>query len=138
MKDLDISLRDEIDKQFRSARAQLNAGSIEHAVQTGREAWSRLPEPKFGWDVSKSYTHALALLYRDAKMFSEGIKLMESLFASGTVLAHQDRPYFVLGTLYYEAGDLENARRWLGDANRISKGRTFRDEPEKYRQALSK
>lgn len=131
-------MRDEIDLAFRSAKQRLREGDIDVAVKLGEEAWSRLPEPKFDWDVSKSYTHSLATLYRDANRFGDAIALMEALFASGTVLPHQDRPAFVFGTIYYEMGDMENARRWLGEANRISKGRCFREEPEKYRKAIAK
>lgn len=138
MQDLDISLRDEIDLAFRSAKQRLREGDIDVAVKLGEEAWSRLPEPKFGWDVSQSYVHALALMYRDSARFADGVALMDALFASGTVLEYEDRPRFVLGTIYYEMGDMENARRWLGEANRISKGRCFREEPEKYRKAIAK
>lgn len=138
MQDLDTSLRDEIDLAFRSARQHLEEGQLDVAIARGQAAWARLPEPKFGWDVSKSYTHALATLYRDAGRFGEAVTLMTALFASGTVQPHQDRPHFILGTIYYEMGDMENARRWLGEANRISKGRCFRDEPEKYRKAIAK
>lgn len=138
MRDLDVAMRDGIDMEFQSARLRLEEGRSDAAIAAGKAAWARLPEPKFGWDVSKSYAHALALLYRDSNKFSEGIALMDALFASGTVLPHQDRPYFVLGTIYYEMGDMENAQRWLSEANRISKGRCFRDEPEKYRKAIAK
>ena len=138
MQDLEPSLRTEIDSAFRSAKQRLRDGDVAAAVKSGEEAWARLPEPRFGWDVSQSYVHALALMYRDARRFADGVALMNALFASGTVLDYEDRPRFVLGTIYYEMGDMENARRWLNEANKISKGRCFRDEPEKYREAITK
>lgn len=138
MQDLDPNLRDQIDLMFRSARQFFNDGRTELAIETALAAWAKLPEPKFGWDVSKGYTHALAGLYRDAKHFREAVALMEALFASGSVRSHQDRPYFVLGTIYYEMGDMEQARRWLSEADRISKGRCFREQPEKYRAVVKK
>lgn len=138
MQDLDPNLRDQIDLAFRSARQLLDEGRTDLAIGTASAAWGRLPEPKFGWDVSKSYTHALAGLYRDAKRFREAVALMEALFASGTVLSYEDGPYFVLGTIYYEMGDMEQARHWLGEADRISKGRCFREQPEKYRRIIKK
>lgn len=138
MQDLDPAIRDKIDATFRVAKQQLESGDIPSALRSAAEGWSQLPEPKFSWDVSKSFTHAYATLYRDAARYNEAIGLMEMLFASGTVKPHQDRPYFILGTIYYELGDLESARRWLGEANRISKGRCFRDEPEKYKKAAAK
>ena len=138
MQDLDPNLRDLIDLTFRSAMQYLKDGRTELAVETALAAWAQLPEPKFGWDVSKSYTHALAGLYRDTKRYQEAIALMEALFASGSVRPYQDHPYFVLGTIYYEMGDMGQARYWLGEANRISKGRCFRDQPEKYRNVVKK
>ena len=132
MYDLDITIRNQIDTTFRDARHSLAAGDIASALAIGASAWQSLPEPKFGWDVSKSYAHAYASLLRDAGVFDEGIKIMRALFESGTVKPHQDRPHFILGTIYYEMGDIENARRSLGEANRISKGRCFDGEDEKY------
>ncbi len=41
-----------------------------------------------------------------------------------------------MGTIYYEMGDMINAKKWLGEADKISKGRCFREEPEKYRKFL--
>lgn len=138
MKDLDPVVRDKIDAIFRTAKQQLKNGDITSALQTGANAWSLLPEPKFEWDVSKSYAHAYASLLRDAEVFDEGIKIMKALFESGTAKPHQDRPHFILGTIHYEMGDMENSRKWLGEANRISKGRCFVDEPEKYKNFVNK
>ena len=138
MKDLDPELRGEIDSTFREAKRLLREGQTEAAVSLAEAAWAKFPAPKFDWDVSKSYSHAMALVYRDARRYSQALAIMVALFASGTVLEHQDGPRFVLGTIYFEMGDLENAKHWLTEANRISKGRCFRDEPEKYRLAIAK
>ncbi|MBR0565975.1 hypothetical protein J5J83_07590 [Azoarcus sp. L1K30] len=138
MHDLDIAIRDKIDAAFRNARQKFNDGDIPSALAIATEAWHSLPEPKFGWDVSKSYTHAYASLHRDAGVFDEAIKVMKALFASGTVRPNQDRPHFILGTIYYEMGDLENAKRSFAEANRISKGRCFNEEPEKYLSTLTR
>ncbi len=138
MQDLDAGLIDEITVAFRSARKCFEEGQTEMAIDRGKAAWSRLPEPKFGWDVSKVFTYALAGLYRDAGHFQEAVALMEALFASSTVLPYQDGPYFIFGTIYYEMGDMEKAAYWLGEASRISKGRCFRGQPEKYRKLIKK
>jgi tetratricopeptide (TPR) repeat protein len=138
MQDLDVSLRDELDAAFRAARAALEAGNRQNAIEMGEAAWARFPAPKFDWDVSKSYTHALALIYRDTGRWTEAIRLMDELFASGTVKPHQDGPRFVLGTIYYEMGDMIQAQQWFKEADKISKGRCFNGQPEKYRQAVAK
>ena len=76
------------------------------------------------------------LIYRDAQKYEQGLRLLQDLFSSGTVKSYQDRPYFIMGTIYYEMGDMINAKKWLGEADKISKGRCFREEPEKYRKFL--
>jgi hypothetical protein len=91
-----------------------------------------LPEPKFGWDVSESFTHALAKRYSDTKHFQNALVLMHDLFASGTVESYEDGPRFVLATIFFEMNDKENARKWFTEANQISKGRCFRGEDKKY------
>lgn len=136
MQDLDPTLRDAIDLTFRQARKQLQDGDIAVAVNTAETAWDRLPEPKFNWDVSKSYAIALAAIYRDAKQYDRGLALLQDLFSSGTVKSYQDRPYFIMGTIYYEMGNMADAKKWLGEADKISKGRCFRDEPEKYKKLV--
>jgi len=138
MNDLDAGLRDEIDLAFREAKQMLRDGDLQSAITAGEAAWARFPEPRFDWDVSQSYVHALATLYRDAGMYPQAIALMQSLLQSGRVESFEDGPYFVMGTIYFEMGDLENAKRFLGEANRISRGRCFRDEPVKYRDLIKK
>ncbi|HDR8958770.1 MULTISPECIES: tetratricopeptide repeat protein [Burkholderia cepacia complex] len=132
MEDLNPIVRDEIDKKFIRAREKFKAGDGVGAVQDAEAAWSELPVPKFGWDVSKSYTQALAKIYRDTGNYQNALNLMQELFASGTVKPHQDGPRFVIGTIYFEKGDAVEAKKWFGEANQISKGRCFQGEDKKY------
>lgn len=136
MKDLNESVRDEIDVILRHAQKALTTGDKQSATKLVEEAWSKLPDPKFGWDVSKSFAHAVAELYRDTGNFSAALKVMNNLFLSGTVKPYQDGPYFILGTIYFELGDLENAKKSLIKAAKISKGRCFNGEPEKYKSII--
>lgn len=134
MEDLDATVRDEIDALFIRAKGKLESGEKSGAIQDAEAAWKTLPEPKFGWDVSKSFAHALAKMYRDTGNFKNAIALMNELFASGTVKPYQDGPRFVTATIYFEMGDNENAMKWFDEANQISKGRCFRGEDKKYQE----
>lgn len=134
MEDLDIAVRNAIDALFIQAKGKLGWGDKSGAIQDAEAAWRTLPEPKFGWDVSKSFTHALAKIYRDTGNFQNAIALMNELFASGTVKPYQDGPRFVIATICFEMGDHENAMKWFGEANQISKGRCFQGEDKKYQQ----
>jgi len=134
VEDLNTTVRDEINTLFIQAKGRLESGDKSGAIQDAEAAWKMLPEPKFGWDVSKSFTHALAKIYRDTGSFQNAITLMNELFASGTVKPYQDGPCFVMATIYFEMGDTENATKWFGEANQISKGRCFRGEDKKYHE----
>jgi tetratricopeptide (TPR) repeat protein len=133
---LNPSLRNKLDIMLRDAIGKAKSGDAAEAVRLAEDAWNQLPDPKFEWDVSWSYTLALGCVYRDSAHFSEALKLLDALFESGSVQPYQDGPSFLRGTIYYEMGDMVNARKWLGEANRISKGRCFREEPKKYKEAL--
>ena len=138
MEDLNTAIRDEIDTLFIQSKGKLKSGDRSGAVQDAEAAWKTLPEPKFGWDVSKSFTHALAKTYRDTGNFKNAIVLMKELFASGTVKSHQDGPRFVMATIYFEMSDGENARMWFEQANQISQGRCFQGEDKKYQDFYKK
>jgi tetratricopeptide (TPR) repeat protein len=133
VKSLDVPLRDQIDALFRDARARMNEGKKDESVALARKAWDLFPEPRFGWDVTQSYTIAMAAILRDAGLLQEALQLIEADFASGVVLKHQDQPRIMLGSIYAEMGDRERAKRWIGEANLLSRGRCFFGMWLKYR-----
>ncbi|HVE86686.1 MAG TPA: hypothetical protein VND93_27700 [Myxococcales bacterium] len=132
-RNLDVPLRNEIDAMFREARARIDAGKKDEAVPLARQAWDKLPEPKYDWDVTQSYTIALAAILRDAGLYQEALRVMEDDFASGVVLPYQDQPRIMMGSIYAELGDRTKAKKWIGEANLISKGRCFFGMWLKYR-----
>ena len=64
IQDLDPDLRTRIDGIFFRAYSLFRDGLVEPAIMEAEQAWQALPEPKFGWDVTLSYTDMLARLYR--------------------------------------------------------------------------
>lgn len=132
MEQLEVSIKDEIDALMKQAKEQISAGEKAQGIKTAETAWDKVPAPKFGWDVSKSFAHLLAKFYRNTGNFDSAIKLMTALFDSGTVKAHQDGPRFIFATIYYEMGNEASALKWFEEANKISKGRCFQGEDKKY------
>jgi len=132
MKDLDPAIRDEIDKLFIRSKERLHSGDKAGAIQDAEMAWKALPEPKFDWDVSKSFALALTKSYRDAGHFQGALNLMRELFSSGTVKPYQDGPRFIIATIYFEMNDRESAKKWFSEADKISKGRCFQGQDKKY------
>ena len=86
MQDLNIEVRDMIDGLFIESANLQKKGDNDLAVKLAEQAWYKLPQPKFDWDVSLSFTLALAETYRDAKLFDKALSIMQILFESGTLL----------------------------------------------------
>jgi hypothetical protein len=59
MEQLDISIRNEIDALLKQAKQEIASGNGAGGISTAETAWAKLPAPKFGWDVSKSFTQPL-------------------------------------------------------------------------------
>jgi tetratricopeptide (TPR) repeat protein len=132
MQDLDIEVRDRIDELFIASYQALKNDDVELSLKLAEQAWFKLPQPKFEWDVSWSFTHALAETYRDAKLYDKALAIMQALFDSGTVFDYEDGPRFMLATIYYHQGNFVEAKKWFGIADKISKGRCFSEVPQEY------
>lgn len=108
-------------------------GQIEKYLQ----AWELVPEPKYEWDGGTWITSGIAegffqkKNYQGAKpYFHEGLKCYRGEQHSFILLR--------LGEIYYDEGDLDQARQYLCRAWDISEGREFVDEPKKYRDFILK
>jgi hypothetical protein len=131
---LDPALRDAILALFAQARKALDSENRDEAVSFSTEAWARVPEPKFGWDVTYVFLSRMVRFFRNGAQIDEGIKLVNGYLGSGHHLEYEDGPYFWLGTLYFEKGDLQRAYDYFVRAEKMSGGRCFRDEESRYKQ----
>jgi tetratricopeptide (TPR) repeat protein len=137
VKNLEVSLRDKLDSLFREAITKTKTGENAEAIRLAELAWSQYPEPKLDWDVSWSYTRAMARVYRDTGNFQKALDVLYPLYNSNEMI-HKDGPAFYLGTVYFEMEDMVNAKKWLSEANTLSRGRCFRDEDKKYKAVITK
>jgi tetratricopeptide (TPR) repeat protein len=96
------------------------------------EAWQLIPEPKFCWDSSYMCLSHTVTLLRGARRYDRARLLVQEYLDSGFHLEYQDGPYFWLGTLYYEMGNLDEAFALFDRANRMSRGRCFKEEDPRY------
>lgn len=133
MKDLPIDIRDEIDQLFISAFNALKNNNNEEAILKAEEAWYKFPEPKYDWDVTLSFTTGICSAYREVGFFEKAHNIIDELFEFGNLKDYQDGPIFLKGTIYFEQGELEQAKEWFDKANNISKGRCFVSQPKKYK-----
>lgn len=120
------------------SKARVAAAQSEAALTESLcwEAWALVPEPKFGWDSSYVVLGRMVSFLRAAKVYEKAISLVHGYLESGHHLDYEDGPYFWLGTLHYEKGNLGDAYTYLDRANRMSGGRCFREEEPKYKAFL--
>ncbi len=132
MNDLDPIIREKVDQLFIEAGKTFDSGNKSAGLELAEKAWSVIPSPKFDWDVSLSFTQTMACFYRDSELYEKAIELMGDLIREKELKPHQDGPFFTLGTIYFEKGDLDQSFKNLDKANKISKGRCFRNGDKKY------
>jgi len=131
---LDAALRDAILGLFALARKARDSENRVDAVRLSEEAWAQVPEPKFGWDVTYVFLSRMVRFFRDGGQIDEGIQLVNSYLGSGNHLDYEDGPYFWLGTLYFEKGELQKAYEHFVRAEKMSGGGCFREEDPRYKQ----
>jgi tetratricopeptide (TPR) repeat protein len=136
VKQLDPGIANEILALIKQGFALTKQGDFVAAETYYLSAWEKIPEPKFSWDVSESTLRSVARFYRNASRFEEAKAWMNKLFDSGSIAPYDAEPCLLLGTIHYEAGELDLARKYLQEADRISKGRAFQDQDPKYYKFL--
>lgn len=135
---LDPAIRDQVFGDLRTARGLAEAGQVEEADLAIRRAWGQLPEPKLSWDISRTALSSIAKLYRDLGRFPEALTWANEYFNSNT-LPGDGTPLILLGSIHYQAGDLEAAREHFHKAFVLAGKRAFAGEnPEFFKLARAK
>lgn len=119
---------------FARAKQASEVGNYAETERRCDEAWARIPEPRFGWDVTYMCLSGMVDFLRAAGRYDKVITLVEDYLSSEYCLDYEVGPYFWLGTLHYEKGDLGKAYSYLERANKMSRGRCFVEEDPKYKQ----
>jgi tetratricopeptide (TPR) repeat protein len=118
---------------FSEAKQAAAAGDHARAEQLCEDAWGRIPEPKFGWDVTYVCLGAFVKYMGASRSYDKPIEAVNAYLGSPYYAEYQDGPYFWLGSLYYEKGDLARAFEYFERANAMSKGRCFVEEDPRYK-----
>lgn len=132
---LNPKIVDAIEDLLLEAKNALNRGDPDATAKACMQVWESLPEPKYQWDFSYVFLHGMVKYLRPARRnYEELIKILEGYISSKYFDAEDYGPYFWLGTLAYERGDLETAYQYLAKANELTGGRCFGDEDPRYRK----
>jgi TolA-binding protein len=121
---------------FKKAKDAAAVGDETSAERYCDEAWQQIPEPKYGWDSSYVCTLHMSTLLRGLRLYDKAIDVVNGYLQSGFHLEYQDGPYFWLGAIYFEKGELSEAYSYLSCADKMSRGRCFREEDPKYKSFL--
>ncbi len=118
---------------LKMAKVAAESGNNASAARFCDEAWQLIPEPQFGWDSSYICTCHTVTILRRTMHYDKAISLVQQYLGSGFYQDFEYGPHFWLGTLYFEKGELTSAYSHLERANKMSKGRCFKEEDQKYR-----
>jgi hypothetical protein len=133
VKSMDDTVRTTVYSLFGQAKQALERGNNSDAERLTDEAWAAVPAPKYGWDRTYMVLFMLTKLLRAVGSHGKGIQLVRGYLNSEYYSDHEDGPFFWLGTMHFEKGELAEAFEYLNRANSMSKGRCFDEEDPKYK-----
>lgn len=136
--ELDPEVYQQAGALIRQSKQALECGNKENAALLASQAWELVPNPKYGWDSSLSLVRSLVRLLRESERYNDAIAIARGHLESEFYLEYQYHPYFLLGTVHYAMGELENARECFLQAHRIGGARAFLDEPKEYLELVRK
>jgi thioredoxin-like negative regulator of GroEL len=124
-----------VDSTFAAAKEALENGDNAEAARLADEAWSMLPEPRFGWDYSYACLDWLVETKLGAPLGLESLtQLVETYVASEQCAADNFGARFSLGALYFEQQRLDEAFERFAEANKLSGGHCFTENDPRYRK----
>jgi hypothetical protein len=106
-------------------------GAIDDAEAQFLSAWNLLPDPKTDHDYAQSLARGLVKFSRDTKQPQKAkswLDVMRLAYGPGP----DDSVEFMAGTVYFEAGDLNEAFRIFDGLYGKFKQRPFQGEDKKY------
>lgn len=130
---MDEAIRLRVYGLFTEAKECVARGNLDRAAHLCEEAWKLIPDPKYGWDSSYMCVLGMAQFLRGAQRYDRAIEIVQGYLDSEYHEEYQHGPHFWLGTLHFEKGELGVAYSCFDRANKISRGRCFRDEDPRYK-----
>ncbi|HKE83195.1 MAG TPA: hypothetical protein VKB50_05560 [Vicinamibacterales bacterium] len=130
---MDESIRTAAYDLFRQAKESLQTQDFASAERCCMEGWGLIPEPKYGWDSSYMCLLYVVRFLRGARCYDLAMKLVHEYLLSGYHHDYVYGPYFWLGTLHFEKGEMAEAFGQFDRANKMSAGRCFKEEDPRYK-----
>jgi tetratricopeptide (TPR) repeat protein len=135
VKPLEKAIVDQVYAEMREGYARLKDGKPDEAEQHFLRAWALIPEPKLGWDISQITVIRIAKVYRSLKKFLEALRWARDVFKCKP-LPGDAEPYILLGSIHFEAGELDAAREHFQKAFDLAGKRGFEGEDPAYLKFL--
>ncbi|HEN8799746.1 TPA: hypothetical protein U8251_002323 [Pseudomonas putida] len=117
----------------KKGREAWSGGNIEEAEKIFLECWATIPEPKFDYDYSQILSGGLVKFFRDTRQIEKAkhwIGIMRNAYDSNTDLEVE----FLAATVYYEANELNKARKIFESQYKKYGKRPFEGKDRKYLQ----
>jgi len=136
VKVIDENLRLKIYDLLITAKELINNKKHTEAESLCDQAWALMPEPKAGWDSSYVILRGVVMRLRDIGNNKKAILRINEFLKDDSIFTGQAEPLFLLGAAYYDNNQYDEALDYLVQANHISKGRCFVEEPSRYKDFL--
>src|SRR5687768_7430762 len=120
----------ELQRLCEAGRDLKDRGMIKEAEDRFLTAWAQIPSPYKDYDYAQSLSSGLVTFYRDTQQYGKAESWLERV----AELYGEDDPYyqFLEGSVFFEAGKLEEAFSVFGELYKKYKSRPFVGDRKKY------
>ena len=106
------------------------------AINTLKEAWELLPQPKIDVDLAYNICGDLVNAHLQSSDFKEALKWAKILQDCDKERIDDGDREFKLGVTLFELGEKDKAKKLLQEADKKSEGVVFEDENPKYKKFI--
>ncbi len=122
MKELELSLKTEIETLIKKAMDSFNPHDIESSIEILKEAWNLLPNPKHQWwDSSFLPLKYITIVYFNAKQFENSESWAKEFLIADNFNRNYGESEFILGKINFEFNRFDEARKYFEIASDKSK-----------------
>ena len=114
-------------------REAWNKGEFGKAEEEFLAAWKEVPDPKEEFDYGQILSRGLVVFFRDTKQFEKAYQWLDVVRRAYQTDGISDPgTAFLVGTVHFESGRLDEAFLLFDKLYKEFKGRPFQGEDKKY------
>lgn len=129
---LDNELSKVIHDLMHESNKEYNEGKYDKVIEILKKAWLKLPNPKENYSESYHLAQSICEAYILINNFEEAKKWSNEFSRCATFRIDSGERYFLAAKVLFGLERFDMAQKYFAVANKMSDGRCFEDEDDKY------